>query len=442
MIIRQGLPRVTVFLEQVVASLPDWAASLQPFPVVTWTQFVSYLHTVVNPLAGEEHLKEVIQQLQLMGEVVYLKCEETDLIILQPRFVCSTLCGQLLSPEYQAEAIKTGSYTRDQFQLANPGFDAKDVLMVLSALGICTEVRTEEDDTEYEFPCYKLGPGTEAVTGWVRDEHKWAEYGGVSLAAAPGLAMVMWPRVQTMIRRSVTRKPEDLELVQTRGATSLMSPPLEALVEHRGDNIQVRVRGPEGSKRACFYFLEEILGIIDQVLLEMSPGLPVDKIILSSADLKAHKSHPMQWTPGHVMKAMMEGGWSAELRPGESLASVLCFDCDSVSAGLVPGPDLHVSSMSTVTRQSLCTLLDPPHAMGRDWCMLAVQTGLSHKVPKLDIGSGNYSQTARLLDEWAHEASSTVGQLTRLQTLGIQYYNIHIHMYVYTYLYVSSIVLH
>ena len=28
-----------------------------------------YMHTAVNPLAGEEHLKEVIQQLQLMGEV-------------------------------------------------------------------------------------------------------------------------------------------------------------------------------------------------------------------------------------------------------------------------------------------------------------------------------------------------------------------------------------
>ena len=31
--------------------------------------FADYMHTAVNPLAGEEHLKEVIQQLQLMGEV-------------------------------------------------------------------------------------------------------------------------------------------------------------------------------------------------------------------------------------------------------------------------------------------------------------------------------------------------------------------------------------
>ena len=69
----QGLPRVTVFLEQVITCLPDWVQSLLPFPVVTWTQFVNYLHLVVNPLAGEEHLKEVIQQLQLMGEVSMMR---------------------------------------------------------------------------------------------------------------------------------------------------------------------------------------------------------------------------------------------------------------------------------------------------------------------------------------------------------------------------------
>ena len=406
----QGLPRVTVFLEQVVSSLPDWSASLQPFPVVSWPQFVEYLHNVVNPLAGEEHLKEVIQQLQLMGEVVYLKYEETDLIILQPNFVCGVLCGQLLSPEHQSRAARLGSYTRDQFQLANPGFDAKDVLLVLSALGVCTELR-DEDDGEYEFPCYNLTQASEAGVTWTRDEARWAEYGGLSLAAAPGLASVMWPRVQTMLRRSMDRKPgSDTSLMQTRVSSSIVSPPLEALVEHRGDQVQVRVRGPDGSSRTCFFFLEEILGIIDQVLLEMSPGLPVDKIILSSSDLKVHRSQPMYWSPGYIMKAMMRAGWKAELRPGESLASVLCFGCDSVTSGLVPGPDLHVSSMSTVTRQSLCTLLDPPNSLGRDWCMLAVHMGLSDKVPKLDIGSGSYSQTARLLDEWANESSSTIGQ--------------------------------
>ena len=110
------------------------------------------MHTAVNPLAGEEHLKEVIQQLQLMGEVsddddddgndgdddddnageehlkeviqqlrltlynfplhdfsnhhrhqvVYLKCDAgDDIIILDPKWLCGTLCGLVLSPEFR-----------------------------------------------------------------------------------------------------------------------------------------------------------------------------------------------------------------------------------------------------------------------------------------------------------------------------------------------------
>ena len=137
----QGLPRVTQFLEQVMSVLPDWSSSLSLFPVVTWSAFIEYLHLVVNPLAGEEHLKEVIQQLQLMGEVVYLKCEQEDLIILNPKWLCSNVCGILLSDEFRTKAQVSGTFTKEEFQLAVPEHDARDILRVLSALGICIEVR-------------------------------------------------------------------------------------------------------------------------------------------------------------------------------------------------------------------------------------------------------------------------------------------------------------
>ena len=62
----------------------------------------------------------------------------------------------------------------------------------------------------------------------------------------------------------------------------------------------------------------------------------------------------------------------------------------------------------------LCQLLDPADPMGRDWCLLAVQLEMTDKVPKLDGGSSHESkkvcsQTARVLDEWEQNASSTIG---------------------------------
>ena len=56
----------------------------------------------------------------------------------------------------------------------------------------------EEDDNEYEFPCYNLSPHSEDV--WRKDPDKFSEYGGVMLGSGAGLVSVMWPRIQTMFR--------------------------------------------------------------------------------------------------------------------------------------------------------------------------------------------------------------------------------------------------
>lgn len=67
----QGVPKWTGFLAGVVNWLPVIRRNSATFPVVPWFTFVDLVHCNVNPLAGEEHMKELIQQLQLMGEVCF-----------------------------------------------------------------------------------------------------------------------------------------------------------------------------------------------------------------------------------------------------------------------------------------------------------------------------------------------------------------------------------
>ena len=278
----------------------------------------------------------------------------------------------------------------------------------------------ESGQTEFEFPCYNHMNEEEGAWDHSKEYYGDGEYGGVilktSTVAAEHLLTIMYPRVQVQLRRSVARR-FDMEcgLYQWSQGSKLTCGPLEALIKHHDEKIEVIVRGPKDSKKACFFFLEEILGMIDQVLLEMSPGLPMDKYIVSSVDIKAKRT-AIQWSPRDTMAALLTGGWTHIMtNPNDSsrketLTDLLCFGSTEVQSMLVKGPDLHVSSMSTVTRQSLCQLLDAPHPMGKDWCMLAVQMGLIDKVPKLDVGAGSYSQTARLLDEWANDTSSTIGK--------------------------------
>ena len=77
---------------------------------------------------------------------------------------------------------------------------------------------------------------------------------------------------------------------------------------------------------------------------------------------------------------------------------------------------LHISSISTLTRQSLCALLDTEDKLGRDWCLLAVRMGLIDKVPKLEGAKRGQSQMGKLLDEWQRQPASSIGKECRLST--------------------------
>ena len=69
LLLPQSLPRSTRFLELILSSLPEWRKQSADYPVIPWKQFMNNVRDKVNPLAADDHLKEVIQQLQLMGEV-------------------------------------------------------------------------------------------------------------------------------------------------------------------------------------------------------------------------------------------------------------------------------------------------------------------------------------------------------------------------------------
>ena len=280
-------------------------------------------------------------------------------------------------------------------QRALPEQQAGPVLRVLEAMGLCSKILTEGEQ-EWEFPCFGeqklpedwepglLGPG---------------EWGGVLLSTAEvcagPLLAPMFPRVQVdqvaspvlllaqvQLQRSVTsRLLGECSLQQWQGCSTLECGALRATVRLQGEQVAVVVRAPEGDGKTGFFFLEEILGIIDQVLVEMSPGLPMDKHVVSPADLARGSTTPTSWAPKEAMTALHTGGWQQVVGGGkETLLELLCFGSQEVGELLVPGPELHVSSMSTVTRQTLCQLLDPAHPLGKDWCLLAVQMGLIDKV--------------------------------------------------------------
>ncbi|XP_033608089.1 death-associated protein kinase dapk-1 isoform X3 [Cryptotermes secundus] len=357
----QGVKKWTGFLEGVVNWLPSIRRNSANFPVVPWFTFVDLVHTNVNPLAAEEHMKELMQQLQLMGEVVYIKFQYQDLVCLQPCWLCSNVIGHLLSLDFVANARVTGCYTVDDFQVAFSECEALDVLQVLEALQICTQC-DNDGELEFEFPCYNF---VETLDGlWDASDPRYHDpdscYGGVKLK----------------------------------------------------------------SPRDTFHLIHSIFPRI-QVLLEMSPGLPIEKHILSAEQLRLHSDLVHCWPPDQLMECILQPSClNAKLFNPltgnyESVLDLVGFGASEVVKLVISGDELPVTTLSTVCRQQLCRLLDPPDSLGKDWCLLAVQLGLAEKVALLDVAGSSRSRTAMLLDEWAKVKASGIGMLIqKLKDLG------------------------
>ena len=52
-----------------MAQLPIWRRENHIYPVLTWPLFAEAIRSKVNPLASDDHIKLLVEQLQLMGEV-------------------------------------------------------------------------------------------------------------------------------------------------------------------------------------------------------------------------------------------------------------------------------------------------------------------------------------------------------------------------------------
>ena len=153
----------------------------------------------VNPLAADDHLKEVIQQLQLMGEVVYVKAELSDLVILEPNWLTKSVLGHLLSPEFVSKSRVTGAYSPTDFQFAAPEWDALEMLPVLEALAVCAQCQCD-GAIEYEFPCFNV-LSADPDSLWPRDVGaefgRLTVYGGVMLKARWVTLHKVWSRVES-----------------------------------------------------------------------------------------------------------------------------------------------------------------------------------------------------------------------------------------------------
>ncbi|CAL4126795.1 unnamed protein product, partial [Meganyctiphanes norvegica] len=151
------------------------------------------------------------------------------------------------------------------------------------------------------------------------------------------------------------------------------------------------------------------------VLVEMCPGLVLEKHVLSSAQLSNHSPSIYAWAPADIYTALLKDGLNAQLGnpvsgKSENFTQLICFGAQEVVNSLLVGGDIHISSLCTVTVQRLAALMDPSHPRGSDWCVLAVKLGMQSLLPSLDTAAPSQrSSTAALLHSWGQNITANIG---------------------------------
>ena len=464
-VILQGIPLSTGFLESVTTFLNICRKASASFPVLSWIQFKEIVRSQINPLASDEHLREIVLQLQTMGEVIFLRARienSQDLIILSPRWLMVDMIGHFLSHDHISSNKITGIYSIDDIQAEVPETDALDLLQVLESLCLCVPC-DHEGDIAYEFPCLALNEPQEDV--WNKSlAYTDPVYCGLRIQCeehvpSGHILLCIFSRLQIALRVALRGQPEydNCEIDNWFKTTKVSLSPIEALItsDSLNEAIEVKVRGPAQMRVECFLLMEDILKVIDISIGEICCGFVFQRIYMSPSDLCHHKDKTALYSSYSILKALLsiqDSGVEQKIRSNDSsveekISDIICFGIDQLNTirrtakfrsissfnsllsspvmssafpesegGPTLAPSLHASNLSLLCKQRLCAVLDPPEPFGRDWCMLGILLGMTDKLPKVDqvscqsgqTGHNNLSPSSRLIDECVRESSCTI----------------------------------
>ncbi|ERE80694.1 death-associated protein kinase 1-like protein [Cricetulus griseus] len=427
-----GCPPMTHLCEKIISTLPSWRKLNGPNQLMSLQQFVYDVQDQLNPLASEDDLRRIAQQLHSTGEINIMQSETVqDVLLLDPRWLCTNVLGKLLSVETpRALHHYRGRYTMEDIQRLVPDSDVEELLQILDAMDICA--RDLSSGTMVDVPA--LIKTDSLQRSWADEEDELMVYGGVRIVPVEHLTPFpcgIFHKVQVNLCRWIHQQSAegdaDIRLwvsgcrITNRGAELLV-----LLVNH-GQGIEVQVRGLETEKIKCCLLLDSVCSTIENVMATTLPGLLTVKHYLSPQQLREHHEPVMVYQPRDFFRAQALKESSLTNTMGgykESFSSITCFGCHDVYSQASLGMDIHASDLSLLTRRKLSRLLDPPDPMGKDWCLLAMNLGLPDMVAKHNTNTRAPrdvlpSPVHALLQEWTSYPESTVGILiSKLRELG------------------------
>ncbi|CAF1956890.1 unnamed protein product [Rotaria magnacalcarata] len=350
----QKLKSTTIFLDRSTHHIQQqWRKTFANFPIMSWSRFVESIRQEVNPLASDEHMRELVQQLQIMGEVLYLEGDpQEDLICFDPHWLCQTILGRLLSHQRICKGYSSSNETfaLDDIRKLFPEIpDPIDLLQVFNAYDLCTQIDIN-GEFEFEFP--QLNTIEIMSDLWEKRSGVQYIYIGCEIRSR-SLSSLLWsvfPRIQVQLRRLIMSNEfvqhgggDDVELFQWTEGSKLVVGMIELLLTKSvSTHIELKARGQIQNREQIFYLFHDILSLIDHVFNQMCPMLQIEHHYISTKHLHLNQISTINTL--HVPLL------TAKRRYLTSVTSLPIAEHDS--SGLIPGSPCSTHSIPFIFSES------------------------------------------------------------------------------------------
>ena len=346
-------------------------------------------------------------------QVVYIEDDLlANIVVLDPAWLGRDIFGAAFS---QLKSV-TGHISLSLLRHAYPSWDPGSVAHLFEHFDLCVSV--DEQRSTFLFPgLIQMEP----LYGLWEKDPEFTVYSGLHVTCQRDsdlLSPSLFPKIQIHARKMLPDDIEEQELTLWSGGLKCCRGGVEVLLSypklHR--TVEILVRGTEETRLDCYYLLQQFYSIVTGVVKKVNPGTAVETRLLSPRRLKSHRQPVLSYPPEHVFQAERGDGildscnGSNHVVPGEKehLVDVACCGCEEMLPATKSAPFSHLSSLSVHSRNELSRLLDPPHPLGQDWCLLALQLSFTEDVPRIYQASPSLSPTDQLLKAWEKNSQSTV----------------------------------
>ena len=337
-----------------------------------------------------------------------------NIVVLDPNWLGSQIFGPLLSPKnslvpHPLQTV-TGQISLQDLCNVFPHWDVTSVAHLLQHFNLCLPRHGG-----YEFPALIKA---QALFGlWERDQ-LFQVYAGVRIVCRTPADIItpgLFPRLQLLVRNQFSDAGSYELSLWNGGLKCCRDNMVEACVRHLEPSrcIEILVRCSESSRGECASLLHHFYTQVTEVLCQANPRTEVSRYILSARQLCEHRQDPAVYSAVEVFEAERSGGVarSSTGRVQEHVGDLVCCGCPGLLMAAVSTPHAAYRDTPLHARMQLSALLDPPDPMGRNWCLLALQLGITEEVPAIDTARDQGSPTDKLLTAWGRSSSSTVAVL-------------------------------